>query len=87
VITLPGPFAAIPIDEPVLGWGSRLVRLEVASELAGRRGVAVVVFVASGREKSSGLGGWSEARLLLLLERTGGADGWVVRRGLEMERW
>lgn len=65
-----------------------LVRLEAASELAGRRGCAF------GGEPSAGLGGWREARLLLLLlkllfETRGGAEDWEARRGLVLEndRW
>ena len=63
-----------------------LVRLEAASELAGRRGCGF------GGEPSMGRGGWREARLLLfmlLFETRGGAEGWDARRGLVLEndRW
>ena len=63
-----------PPPPTVRGWGSKLVRREVASELAGRRGV-----VAVGGVRSIGLGGWSEARRLFV--RAAGAEGWEARRG------
>jgi len=64
-VTPPAPFAGRGWG---WGWGSMLVRLEAASELAGRRGVGF------GGETSAGLGGWREARLLLLLGTSGGAE-------------
>lgn len=69
------PFAVVAV---VRGWGSMLVRLEAASELAGLRGVV----------SSTGLGGWSDARRLLklLLYARGGAEACAARRGLVTER-
>lgn len=80
---LPLLAAAGPTTPTDLGCGSILLLREAASELAGLRGGA------SGAVKSRGLGGWREARRLVLLAveedeivEGFGAENCAARRGL-----